>query len=92
MINPTDIKVEVMGISTRVPEEEWHCEVEFRIHVSGQRNFDVIVTSSPDTYLFDHAVYDALDSLLNIGRGITDRAEVMKTTLRSQTPGVQGTT
>lgn len=91
MVNSTDIEVEVTGISSHMAEEEWRCEVQFRIHVNGQRDFDVSVTCTPDTNLYDHAVYEALGSLLKIGQGITGRAEVLKTTLRSMTPGVQST-
>ena len=91
MVKPTDVKVEVMGVFPRVSQEERHYEVEFKIQVSGQREFHVFVTCSSDTNLFDQAVYDALGSLLGIGRGITEQAGDMKTELRSRTPGIQRT-
>ena len=89
MVKPTDVKVEVMGISPRASQEEWLYEVEFKIRVHEQHGFDVVITTSTDSGLFDQAVHDALGSLLSIGRGITEQAGNIKAELISRSPGIQ---
>lgn len=91
MVKPTDVEIEVKGVSPQAYQEGPYYEVEFKIRVRGQHEFGVVIITETDSGLFDQALHDALGSLLGIGRGITEQAGNIKAELISRSPGIQRT-
>ena len=91
MVKLDDVEIQVKGVYPSEPQEPPHYDIEFIIRVHGQHEFDVAITTDAGGGLLDQALFDALGALVNIGRGITERASDMKGELKSKSPGLQRT-